>query len=422
MYGIIRFTSKTRVNYGKIKGIEFIEYKSNAMYIVKTKKEYPTDRWAKVNPMTMELIEIIGITCDYNIESNILKCIYGIEYKYPKEWDTINLQYNKNTNIIDAYTVDNISTTDRDDAISIQYHDDNNHYTIGIHIIDLVRMMGSQYYMLYCWAKQYVVSAYWEEPLELKKCMKGIFSDHIGNQLSLTKDNIYPCLSLLLTYRDNILIDTKFMETNVRITNNMTYEEFSNMKDMLTLRQLTNIISSEEVVAWCMVQYNMYMAKQSDMLLRVQTKDNPAYYDYEGTHAHFNNMMYTHATSPIRRFADFYNQMMYHNMIKNKLSAEECNHINMRMREVKEFQQRMTIISLAYQCKIKPIIVSASIVRIEEEHMIRIVLDKRQFKIPIYDSYYAEEISHKLEEGTEYNMELFGLHKNGKATLRIRLL
>lgn len=422
MYGILRFTSKTRVNYGKTKGIEFIEYMTNAMYIVKTKKDFPTDRWAKVNPITLELIEIIGMTCDYNIECQILKNVYSIEYKYPKEWDTIYLkQDTKDQNIIDAYTVDNIGTTDRDDAISIEYHSDNNHYTVGIHIIDLVRMMGCHYEMLYGWAKQYIVSAYWED-IENISHMKGIFSDHIGMQLSLTKENIYPCLSLFLTYCDNELMETKFMETNVKITCNMTYGEFSNTKDMVTFKQLTRIKTSEEVVAWCMVQYNMYVAKQPNILLRVQEPDTMAHYDYEGTHAHFNNISYTHATSPIRRFADFHNQMVYHNMMQNKLSMEECSHINMRMKQVKEYQQRMNIISLAYQCKIKPIIVSAYIVRIEEERMIRIVLNERQFTIPIYDSYYAEEISNKLEEGETYNMELIGIHKNGKATLRIRLL
>ena len=77
IYGILRFTSKSRVNYEKHKGIEFIEYKTNQKYTVKTKKEYPSDKWAKIN-INGELIEIIGSTYDYNIELSVLKSIYNI--------------------------------------------------------------------------------------------------------------------------------------------------------------------------------------------------------------------------------------------------------------------------------------------------------------------------------------------------------
>ena len=58
IYGILKFTSKSRVMYGNnTRGIEFIEYKQNKKYIVKTKKEYQSDRWAKINSKNSELIE-----------------------------------------------------------------------------------------------------------------------------------------------------------------------------------------------------------------------------------------------------------------------------------------------------------------------------------------------------------------------------
>ena len=427
IYGILRFTSKSRVLYEKHKGIEFIEYKTNILYIVKTKKEYPSDRWAKVNMVdsnTLELIEIIGMTCDHNIELSILKSIYGLNYRYPEEWKLEKFNYTNNytnnythNHSIMAYTVDNISTKDRDDAISIEYN--GNSIIIGIHIIDLVRMFGDKYMTFYQWSKQYISSAYWYDN------MKGVFSDHIGDMLSLTEGNTYPCLSLFLTFDNSskAVICKEFKETSVMITKNLTYEEFGSMKVADILRGLTDEPSSEELVAWCMIQYNMYIASytEKNYVLRVQENDDYAKYDYNGIHKHFNTL-YTHATSPIRRFVDFHNQVVYHNPSFPKLNEMELLQINTRMSEIKMFHSRETVMSLAYHYKMKPSIVSAMIVRIEEERMIQIMIQDKRIRIPLCDTYYAEEICSQLEEGKEYNMEIFGIHKNGKATLRIRLL
>jgi predicted RNA-binding protein with RPS1 domain len=49
-------------------------------------------------------------------------------------------------------------------------------------------------------------------------------------------------------------------------------------------------------------------------------------------------------------------------------------------------------------------------------------MDGKRIWIPLSDTYYEEEISKKLEEGESYQVECFGIHKNGKATLRIRLI
>jgi exoribonuclease R len=422
IYGILRFTSKSRVLYEKHKGIEFIEYKTNILYIVKTKKEYPSDRWAKVNIIdsnTLELIEIIGMTCDHNIEVSVLKSIYNLNYRYPEEWKLEKFNYKGNDSIM-AYTVDNISTKDRDDAISIEYN--GNNIIIGVHIIDLVRMFGEKYITFYQWAKQYISSAYWYDG------MKGIFPEHISNMISLTEGNTYPCLSLFLTFENTnkAVIKKEFKETSVMITKNLTYEEFGNMKDADILRNLvgcfpTEVLPAEELVAWCMIQYNMYIASYTgkNYVLRVQENDDFAKYDYMGTHAHFNTH-YTHATSPIRRFVDFHNQVVYHSPSFPKLNETELLQVNTRMNEIKEFHRREVVVSLAYMYKVKPSIVSAIIICIEEERMIQIMIQDKRVRIPLCDTYYAEMICSQLEEGKEYNMEIFGIHKNGKATLRIR--
>lgn len=415
IYGILKFTSKSRVMYGNnTHGIEFIEYKQNKKYIVKTKKEYHSDRWAKINSDNSELIEIIGPTYDYNIELNVLKSIYGLSYRYPDDWKNTIISYPKCYDTIQAYTVDNISTTDRDDAISIEYN--NNTITVGIHIIDLVRMFGENYMKYYEWSKQYISSAYWNEG------MKGIFSDKIGSMISLTEKNTYPCLSLFLTFDNNILVNKRFEKTNVHITKNMTYNNFSDTKDANTLRSISKNDSAEDLIAWCMIQYNLYFAMQPNMILRVQESDKPAYYDYTGTHASFDNIQYTHATSPIRRFIDFHNMCVYHYPLFPKLNDMELDHINMRMNEIKEFHKRETIVSLAYMYKDTPLVVSAYIVRKEEDRYIQLMIGDKRVIVPLNDTYYADEICSMLEENNTYQLKIFGIHKDGKATLRLKLV
>jgi exoribonuclease R len=187
MYGILFFTSKSRVLLPKNKkGIEFVEYKTNVRYIVPVKKEYTTDMWAKVKISSgdstlsnTELMEIVGPTCDKSIEYQVLFNAFSILYRYPPSIATFmssmshtqraeKSHYNIYNiyNIYNAYTVDDVTTTDRDDAISIDYID-KDRFTLGIHIIDLVRFFGihretEEREEILKWSQQVASSAYWE--------------------------------------------------------------------------------------------------------------------------------------------------------------------------------------------------------------------------------------------------------------------
>ena len=114
LYGVLQFTSKSRVQGT---GIPFIEYRTNVKFTVHTKKEYHKDMWTKVDPISTELIEIIGPTGDYNSELGALRGIYNLYYKYPSH---PVIPYNPKTYTHKAYTVDQITTLDRDDAISVK--------------------------------------------------------------------------------------------------------------------------------------------------------------------------------------------------------------------------------------------------------------------------------------------------------------
>ena len=403
LYGVLQFTSKSRVQGT---GVPFIEYKTNQTYTVHTKKEYHKDVWAKVDPISTELIEIIGPTGEYRSELAALRGVYGLYYKYPTH---PVLPYNPKTYTVQAYTVDQITTLDRDDAISVtqQVKPDGVFTTIGIHITDISRRLSDEWVS---WALKIGSSAYWENGT------KPIFPPALCHDiLSLTKGKIYPCLSLFLTYENYEFIGSEFKETDVFITDNLTYEQFSDP----VLATISGKTEATEIVEWCMIQYNLYIASNlPDVLLRVQDENEPASYDYTGTH--FIMGLYAHATSPIRRFSDFYNQCIYHNrnvILKDNQLVE----LNQRMVEVRTFHQKEIIMSLAYEFKI-PKIVQALVDVNEEGRCIYLRFDGKRVWIPLCDTYYEETISEKLKDGTNHQVECFGILKNGKATLRIRLI
>ena len=400
LYGVLQFTSKSRVQGT---GVPFIDYKTNVTFTVHTKKEYHKDMWAKVDPISTELIEIIGPTGDYNSELGALRGIYNLYYKYPSH---PVIPYNPKTYTHKAYTVDQITTLDRDDAISVKQ--EGIFTTIGIHITDISKRLPDEWVS---WALKIGSSAYWENGT------KPIFPPSLSHDvLSLTKGKTYPCLSLFLKYENYEFVGAEFKETDVVITDNLTYEQFS--------EPVLSIISGKkeatEIVEWCMIQYNVYIAANlPDVLLRVQDEDEPARYDYTGTHF-IMDRLYSHATSPIRRFSDFYNQCIYHN--RNViLNNNQLIKLNQRMGEVRTFHQKEIIMRLAYEFK-NPKIVQALVDTNEEGRSICLRMDGKRVWIPICDTYYEDTISEKLIEGESYQVECFGIHKNGKATLRIRLI
>lgn len=405
LYGVLQFTSKSRVQGT---GVPFIEYKTNETYTVHTKKEYHKDVWAKIDPISSELIEIIGPTCEYQSEVAALRGVYGVYYKYPSH---PILPYQPKTYTDRAYTVDQITTLDRDDAISVKKEVklEGIFTIIGIHITDISKRLPDEWVS---WALKIGSSAYWENGT------KPIFPPALCHDiLSLTKDKIYPCLSLFLTYDKNYeLVKKEFRETDVFISDNLTYEQFSDP----VLSIISGKTESTEIVEWCMIQYNLYVAANlSDVLLRVQDENEPARYDYTGTHFVMDRL-YAHATSPIRRFADFYNQCIYHNrdvILKDRQLIE----LNKRMDQVRTFHQKEIVMRLAYEFKI-PKIVQALVETIEDGRSICLQMDGKRIWIPLSDTYYEEKISHKLKEGEIYEVECFGIHKNGKATMRIRLI
>jgi len=392
LYGILEFTSKSRIQGN---GIPFQCDEIDKRMMVKVKKERLRDAWAKVSE-NGELVEIIGPVGEKEPE------VYTLMYKYgilPCKYPSLPVESVVcGSGVVRAFTVDNADTLDRDDAISVVR--EHGGCTIGIHITD-VTGIGTDWIK---WAKKRASSAYWQDG------NKGMFPSKMQESLSLDEGKVRPCLSLYLHYLEVEGVWKHVATTeswdNIYIERNLTYEEFSN--------ELLTVISGEtdatNIIAWCMIQYNLHFAKNNLVLRRVQkSEETSAVYAWDGTHATMGHVQYGHFTSPMRRFADLYNQLVLKGLNVEKLDVEE---LNARMHEVQQFHRREVIVSLAYRFKERPEVIDAKIV-IDEEDGKHMMLYYKGQRIRIRNDSYGDFV-------TSGKYEIFGLHKNGKATLRVR--
>jgi len=410
MYGILQCTSKSRINGN---GIPFIQYGSHTLYTIHSKKhnETHTDQWVKVHENTLELMEVIGPVGSYDIELAVLRHLYRIGCKYPSYPILPRIETKP---MYQAVTVDGPTTLDRDDALSIHYTTDE--IVIGIHITDVTKRLSPSWL---AWAQTRGSSVYWETGT---KPMLPVSLAH--SELSLTNGQVYPCISVLLHYSitDHHFI-THTIDTNatVLITDNLTYEQFNGDESFSLIAGTTD---STEIVAWCMVQYNKVIASHyAHLLVRVQEHvDKPATYSYEGTHASFDHQLYCHATSPIRRFADMYNQFVIQGLITDRIPDGDLTMLNKRMTDIQHFHYRETVMNLSYRCKASPMIVYAQVTCDENGRSVMIRSSKltKSIRISLHDIYDTEEIWTQLQEQQIHVLELFGIHKHGSATLRIR--
>ena len=408
MFGILCCTSRSRVlNVG----IPFRPFPHGEEQTVRSKK-YAThhrDVWVKVNPVTMELMEVLGSTGEYAVELKVLLLHFNVMTKFtlaPPLPASIDLPIDADT--VHAVTVDGPTTLDRDDAISVTMQPDGT-TKLGIHITDLTAHLPMEWL---AWATQRASSCYWDgtsSPIFPKELAHGM--------LSLEAGRLKPCLSLYLIYRGTTLVSSEWnIHDRIRIEANLTYDTFQLHPWCQYLKPIAKSVEASEIVAWCMIEYNRRAAAEvPNMLLRVQSEEGvPATYALEGTHATIGGT-YGHFTSPIRRVADYYNQCIWKQSLLEPWTMETIQQVNDRMDQVKAFHRLSTMVAVGYQCKVAPIRLPGKVVMKDEEKGVTVVVNERTYWIPLYDSFVKDT----LENGTTLTVELHGILKHGRMTLRV---
>lgn len=413
IYGILKFSLRERIC---TKGVRFISYPDKVTHVVNTKSPSKIDRWAKVSD-TFELIELLGPVGNMETESKIIH--YSMSIK-PCKYPAYTLQSSTNKDIplhntvYSVFSVDNTGTKDIDDAISVEYYEDNK-IKIGIHITDVASVFNERLSItdkisLLDFAMKRASSTYTD--VENTPMLPPYLT---YNELSLSQGEVRKAITLWLEFDDkNNLIRHEFENSYVRNEHAIDYCSFSEQlpKEFDVLSRLSQQEDPKDIIAWTMMTYNKHFAiTYSNILLRHQTGDQKAQYSmaqYQLKHEH-TGCLYTHATSPIRRYADLYNQMCWHSM-NDDVELDLCI-LNDGSLNVKSFQKRHAIMDLSYTCRVSA---QKAFIQSSKEDAVKVICNNTSYIVPRYDSFYEGELIPGVE------CWIWGILKNGVSTLRIK--
>jgi hypothetical protein len=407
---------------------------------------------------------------------------------------------------VTAVTVDGEYTRDRDDAMSlVVLHRGDTVETarLGIHIVDVAALLCEMYKddptaleIAMEWAQKRGATAYWRED-----CGDGsghaqtsspVFPNRLCHDVfSLQADGrVRPCISLYYEIARNIgdgdggesnedrtwhILDNvspmTVLDDYIRIDLNTTYSSFEKERPYM-VRVLRELLSrdknvnvevnggencNEGLVEWAMLRYNLHFARMFQnrecALLRVQkSSEEPASYamgsaKYVGHASMPSHAVYGHFTSPIRRFADLYNQMCLFpsrqrtpdgayfarlRFASSPLTSLQVDGLNSRMDALRQYHAREAVMRLAYRCMSAPLMVDAVAIPSEDGRALMLTFPSdevvpKRLRVPFHDSYFAEDVCAIYREGINAfsrrrRVTLHGVIPRHRAELRIRIV
>tara|TARA_Y100000389_G_scaffold204905_1_gene260665 strand:- start:4436 stop:8209 length:3774 start_codon:yes stop_codon:yes gene_type:complete len=413
LFGILKFSLRERINK---KGVRFISFPDGTTSVVNTKSLSKIDRWAKVSD-DGELMELLGPVGDKRTESKVIHTALNISpCHYPSYTLSKNVDYPRDENVHQVFSVDNESTKDIDDALSVSVI--GNKTIVGIHITDVAhtlynRLDENDKTELLSFAMNRASSAYTD--IENTPMLPPYLT---YNELSLSKNVIRKSITLWVTF-DNAskqIVEHTFENCYVKNISPVTYDTFKekHSQEFGILSSLAYTNEPTDIVAWTMLLYNKYFANlEKDILLRHQEGTEAASYSHSVCKKihHTIGCLYTHATSPIRRYADLYNQMKWHNW---NVSLD-LHELNVSSANVYLFHRKHSVMELSYACRKNPQKVKVLSDKTYGD-TVRVVNNNNHstYIVPRYDTFYEGS----LIPGTE--CYVWGILKNGVSTLRIQ--
>lgn len=355
--GILYFNDKetTTVKTGVI-GKKFISLYNGENKIIKTKKVLEMkNMYVKIK--NDHIIKYIGYVGDRDIEMTLLDelALCNWNLKINKLFNEINQDLTPDRICLldrTPYSIDPDGSIDIDDAIHY-YPLDNGYIELGIHIADpssfieqgsiIDNELGNRCETIYLQNKIYHM----------------IDKDFLINNLSLLKGKIRRAYSLLIILDDNEIVSYKFIKSIIKVEQNFSYGNIPN-EILLILEKYSKILKnkfipnmiidnydSHKIVEIFMIVANYLCAKtitkNGEGIVRVQkqkpilgsynhplnniyikmlsNKANYQYYDKNNDNYHnaLGLDLYTHFTSPIRRYAD----ILVHHQLNNSIIRED---------------------------------------------------------------------------------------------------
>lgn len=457
-YALIYFDSKERfINNGV--PARLIPENTNVVVYMKADtilKNNHSNRFSKVevhpnskDSKEAQLVELLGPPGCYDSELQVYQFAYGIKpCKYPQiatseiaEKDHFG---RKRVDITesDTFSVDNPGTRDIDDAISFHEIRENvmrsifsdedvllysgkSVKVVGVHITDLASKLKDETALL-SWAQARASSSYFQKNGELQSIPMLPHALAHG-MLSLNENETRNAISLfaVIDLEQNCILEQRHAFTIVKNKRAMSYQAW---EVPVFLSSICESKAPEDAIAWLMILYNKYFGRMFAMnfpnaILRIQEENAIAEYkianNQQRRNFHFGLQCneYAHVTSPIRRFADMYNQCILY----GKDSPIDVDSLNAKMNAIQEFHNKIAISHLSYHCREAPYRCSCD-TRFFEDGQRILRIRELKVKIPFHDSYYAETIAQVLEREDDVCVELFGVMDQGLMKLRLRLV
>lgn len=400
--GILRLNSKTVYGITKNKSTirEFIPIypKSNIKLYVATKRQYQSKNlyvYVKRENDTLNICEYIGEIGNLDTELEVTRRIAMLGWTNNRKF--IDLQNYITTDLTpdrvyidkNIFTIDPENCLDIDDALHIEEF--GNYYEIGIHIADV-----SSY-----------IPVNSELDIELRGRAESIYLPHMTINMmpvqlatelcSLRKDKISRSYSVIVKLsKDNLVIqNVSFVKSNIMVNENLSYEE---AKDMLKTNSILNLLYEvgckinektyklERYDIHKMIEVYMLLANQlvankisdqNNFLIRVHngcSVNKASYADIDDfifnkfkllntDRAEYmiatpetkqqhkligDGILYTHFTSPIRRYADIIVHRMLYG-IEQLITHEQVANLNNKHLEYNKYEKIAHNLSKIYQ-------------------------------------------------------------------------
>ena len=283
------------------------------------------------------------------------------------------------------FSIDPEGCMDRDDALSIR--NSNTTYQISVYIANMA--VWIEYFQLYSFLQDTNISTIYLQDRTIPM-LPTVLSEKIASL-----DTTHDCFAMAMDFEVDILAKTirpiRISSCLIRVQRNFDYESrdllrYSPYKDLLKITQIfhSEIRDSHELVAFWMMQMNREMAQElyrnKTGIFRISTTTKPnrskeekrkkdptkdiffyiwenaisgKYVEYsedmnitDYTHEILDVPIYTHITSPIRRFVDIYNQIAWTSIhIKRETNLKPCiNKINQDTKHIRKIQQESKLL------------------------------------------------------------------------------
>ncbi len=357
MYGIFNTKNKS-----------FISVPDNIKLKLSSKKHYQIDKiYVRVANNNINLY--IGNVGDLDSEYKFIKLLLTDKWNKVPKYIYNEPEYTQNMFNQNIYSIDAQGCQDIDDAISIYKSNDITY--IGIHIADVSYYMNDN---LHKSISGHVSSLYLDEQINM-------LGDYNTNICSLKENIPKRCVSLYLLYKDDKIADHILKREVIKVSKNLSYEDANTYNGLKELYDFTNTINSKDLVEKIMILANKYVGtllskKVSKGIYRKQDINSQAIYVHDKDNSHHNTLntsMYTHFTSPIRRYTD----ILVHELLLNDsfvFDVDILNDINTTNKMYKIFSNRYKMLNIMYKLNKDYIKTQATIVSIQDD-VIEIYID-----------------------------------------------